>query len=223
MAKNDEFNIYHAQNDCPVSQKVCAGNHEKEKSSSSAWHLDKYKFLAMLERTWEMRPDKAWYVFAEADTYVFWPNMVEWLRTHMNPQEKLYVGSETLINLVPFAHGGTGYVISGVLLKHLVENHPGMADLYSHKAREHCCGDLLVGVALLEMEDVRVRDAHPMFNGETPTTMPFGPGRWCEPILTMHHMNSEEISAVWQYEQTRKGSVSRLCGRQANWLSERTC
>jgi hypothetical protein len=160
-----------------------------------------------MEQTWEMKPNMEWYVFAEADTYVFWPNLVEWLRTRVNSSEKLYVGSVTWINDFPLAHGGTGYVISGVLLRNLVESNPGVSELYNHKARNECCGDLLLSQALKERAGVKVQHAYPMFNGEKPSTLPYGPGHWCEPIFTMHHMVSEEISAVWQYEQTRKSNV----------------
>lgn len=33
--------------------------------------------------------------------------------------------------------------------------------------------------------------------------MPYGPTHWCQPIVTMHHMNSEEISTFWDWEQRR--------------------
>jgi hypothetical protein len=200
-----EFDLYKAQIDCPVSQKACVDARGKD---SAAWALDKYKFLHMIQRAWEMRPNRQWYVFAEADTYVFWPNLVTYLRGHLDSRDRMYVGSVSLINNFPFAHGGSGYVISGVVVKALVENNGDVAALFDSRAKENCCGDLMLALALDEKEHVRVKQAHPMFNGEKPVTMPFGQTHWCEPIFTMHHMNSEEISAVWQYEQTRKGNVS---------------
>jgi hypothetical protein len=175
-----------------------------------AWNLDKYKFLPMMEKTWKMRPGRDWYVFAEADTYVFWTNMVYWLRTQsgLNPKEKIYLGSRSFIGGTSFGHGGSGYVLSGVLLRHLIEHHPGVVKQYNVRGAHECCGDLLLALALDEYENVKVRQVWPMFNGEKPSTLPFGPGHWCEPLLTMHHMNAEEISSVWQFEQTRKTDVS---------------
>ena len=41
------------------------------KSENPGWKLDKWKFLPMINRTLQMRSDKHWYVFAEADTFVF--------------------------------------------------------------------------------------------------------------------------------------------------------
>lgn len=194
---NDEFKLYTAQQACPISQKECT------KDMKGGWDLDKYKFLNMVERTWEMRPNKEWYVFAEADTYVVWPNIIHWLRTRANPVESPYVGSVALINNFPFAHGGSGYVVSGAFMKKMIETIPGIAAKYDEKAPHECCGDLLISMALDEV-GAKVKQAHPMFNGEKPNTLPYGPGHWCEPIFTMHHMNSEEVSSVWQYEQTRK-------------------
>ncbi|KAK8114968.1 hypothetical protein PG999_007037 [Apiospora kogelbergensis] len=206
-AHNEDFDLYRDQKECPVSQKSCV---DAKTDSHKAWNLDKYKFIPMMEKTWRMRPGRDWYVFAEADTYIFWANMVHWLRTqsHFSSKEKLYLGSRSFIGGTPFAHGGSGYVMSGALLRHLIEYHPGMVKQYNAKGAHECCGDLMLAQALEEYENVKIRQAWPMFNGEKPSTLPFGPGHWCEPILTMHHMNAEEISSVWQFEQTRKTECS---------------
>ncbi|KAI1850758.1 hypothetical protein JX266_004040 [Neoarthrinium moseri] len=202
-AHNDDFDLYRDQKDCPVSQKTCLDAREE---GHRAWNLDKYKFLPMMEQTWRMRPGRDWYIFAEADTYVFWANVVYWLRTQsgLNPKERVYLGSRSFIGGTPFAHGGSGYILSGTLLRHLIDHHPGIVQQYNIKGAHECCGDLMLAQALEEYENVKIRQAWPMFNGEKPSTLPYGPGHWCEPILTMHHMNAEEISNVWQFEQTRK-------------------
>lgn len=87
-------------------------------------------------------------------------------------------------------------------MKKMVENIPGIAARYDERATHECCGDLLLSMAVEEAGG-KVKQAHPMFNGEKPSTLPYGPGHWCEPLLTMHHMEPEEVSMVWQYEQTR--------------------
>ncbi|KAI0179589.1 glycosyltransferase family 31 protein [Hypoxylon sp. FL1284] len=202
-AHNADFDLYRDQKECPVSQKSCV---DAKRDGQKAWNLDKYKFLPMMEQTWRMRPGRDWYIFAEADTYVFWANVIHWLKneSRLNPHEKLYLGSRSFIGGTPFAHGGSGYIISGTLLKHLIEFHPGVVDQYNVKGANECCGDLMLAQALDEYESVKMRQVWPMINGEKPSTLPYGPGHWCEPILTMHHMNAEEISSVWQFEQTRK-------------------
>ncbi|RYP64962.1 hypothetical protein DL771_008531 [Monosporascus sp. 5C6A] len=203
-AHNSDFDLYRHQKECPVSQKSCID--ARSDNTQKAWNLDRYKFLPMMEQTWRLRPGRDWYIFTEADTYVFWANMVQWLRNHsgINPRERVYLGSRSFIGGTPFGHGGSGYVISGSLLKHLIEYHPGVVEQYNVKGANECCGDLMLALALEEYEHVKIRQSWPLFNGEKPSTLPYGPGHWCEPILTMHHMNAEEISNVWQFEQTRK-------------------
>ncbi|KAF7549946.1 hypothetical protein G7046_g8176 [Stylonectria norvegica] len=191
----NEFKLYEAQITCPVSQKDCTGE------MKGAWELDKYKFLHMIERAWEMRPNREWYVFAEADTYVFWPNMIYWLRHKVDTAKNPYVGSVAFLANKAFAHGGSGYVISGETVRKMVQI-PDVAAKYDAMAPNECCGDLLMALAVIETGE-KVQQAHPMFNGEKPNTLPYGHGHWCEPLLTMHHMNSEEVSSVWQYEQHR--------------------
>ncbi|KAH8671204.1 hypothetical protein BX600DRAFT_434328 [Xylariales sp. PMI_506] len=208
-AHNSDFDLYNKQKSCPVSQKSCV---DSKAEKDHAWQLDKYKFIPMMEQTWQMRPGRDWYIFIEADTYVFWPNLVDWLRSKssLNHREKLYIGSRTWVGSMPFAHGGSGYLMTGTLLRRLVENHPGLTHQYTLKGPNECCGDLLLGQAIFEYEDVKIRQTWPMINGEKPSTLPFGPGHWCEPLLTMHHMNAEEISNVWQFEQTRKKTSTLL-------------
>lgn len=186
---------------------------------SGAWDLDKYKFLNMVERTWEKRPDMDWYVFAEADTYIIWPNLVTWLREHA-PRGETYVGSVAMINNHPFAHGGSGYVVSGAMMKKMVENISGIAAKYDERATQECCGDLLLSMAVEEAGG-KVKQAHPMFNGEKPSTLPYGPGHWCEPMITMHHMNPEEVSMMWQYEQTRTHKTVSSLGKRGYSFSSK--
>lgn len=214
-AHNSEFDLYRDQKLCAVSQKSCV---DAKRDGRKAWDLDKYKFLPMMEQTWRMRPGRDWYIFAEADTYIFWENILHWIKSELrlNPHDKLYLGSKSFINGIPFAHGGSGYILSGGLLRHLVEYHPEAIKEYNAKAAHDCCGDFILAKALKEYEDVKIRQTWPMFNGEKPSTLPYGPGHWCEPIFTMHHMNAEEISNVWQFEQTRKTDVSLILFEQIN-------
>lgn len=202
LRDSSDFELYRQQQDCPVSQKSCNSVHEDRQK---AWNLDRYKFIPMMEKTWKMRPGMDWYVFAEADTYVFWSNLVYWLRNKspVSHLDKVYLGSRSFIGGTPFAHGGSGYVLSGALLKHLIEGHPTAVEHYNKKGQHECCGDLMLAQALHEYEHVKIRQTWPMFNGEKPSTLPYGPGHWCEPIFTMHHVNAEEISTTWLYEKTR--------------------
>ncbi|SCV29360.1 uncharacterized protein FFB14_02509 [Fusarium fujikuroi] len=191
-----EFDLYKAQTECPIAQQYCTENMKE------GWNLDKYKFLHMVEKAWEMRPNKEWYVFAEADTYVFWSNLVWYLRNRVNGTETPYVGSVAMLKGKPFAHGGSGYVIHGDTMRKMVEI-PDLAHKYDMMATHECCGDYLMSLAVMETGK-KVKQAHPMFNGEKPMTLPFGNNHWCEPLLSMHHMNPEEVSDAWHFEKTRQ-------------------
>ncbi|RGP64069.1 glycosyltransferase family 31 [Fusarium longipes] len=193
-----EFDLYKAQVDCPIPQQYCTA----DMTGKDGWNLDKYKFLHMVEKAWEMRPNKEWYVFAEADTYVFWPNLVWYLRNKVNGTETPYVGSVAMLKGKPFAHGGSGYIIHGDTMRKMVQI-PDLAHKYDVMATRECCGDYLMSLAVMETGK-KVKQAHPMFNGEKPVTLPFGNNHWCEPLLTMHHMNPEEVSDAWHFEKTRQ-------------------
>ncbi|ROT41193.1 hypothetical protein SODALDRAFT_322382 [Sodiomyces alkalinus F11] len=205
-----DFDLYRAQAECPLDQKTCLKTFHGQ-VGRAAWALDKYKFLHILQRTWEMRPNQSWYLFGEADTYFVWPNLVHWLRDRPPVSDPLvepaYIGSAAMLAGIPFAHGGSGYLLSGALVRDLVgadtESSRNLPNVYDIKARGHCCGDQMLAKAILERLRVKVQHVHPMFNGEKPATFPYGHTHWCDPVLSMHHMEPEDISALWQYEQTR--------------------
>lgn len=63
----------------------------------------------------------------------------------------------------------------------------------------------MLGLALKE-HGTELQDVWPSFSGETPSTMPFGPGTpeyWCRPALTMHHVSPAAMSELSDFEQQR--------------------
>ncbi|KAK3935209.1 hypothetical protein QBC46DRAFT_423419 [Diplogelasinospora grovesii] len=168
--------------------------------ASEGWNLDKYKNVHIAEKVYALRPNYDWYVFVDADTYVLWPNMVEWLG-QLNPKKKHYLGSVTLINNFRFGHGGSGYIVSRAAMKPFVGHNLGIANKYDARAKNECCGDYLFALALKDTTGLEVQQMWPTINGEKPSTFPFGPYHWCHPIVTMHHMNSEEINSFWEFER----------------------
>jgi hypothetical protein len=89
-----------------------------------------------------------------------------------------------------------------------VGKHDGVADVWDERARHECCGDYVFAMALKNITDLEVKQVWPTINGEKPSTLPFGPSHWCHPIVTMHHMNSEEISSFWEFESRRYAAQS---------------
>ncbi|KAL2017421.1 hypothetical protein VTK56DRAFT_2223 [Thermocarpiscus australiensis] len=197
---NSDFDLYRRQKWCLVDQENCnkLGNPARE-----GWNLDKYKNVHIAEKAYAMRPNYDWYLFVDADTYVLWPNLMEWLK-RLDPTKKLYLGSVTLIHNFSFGHGGSGYLVSRAAMEAFVGKHPGVANEYDVKAKSECCGDYIFALALKDKTSVGVQQMWPTINGEKPATLPFGPSHWCHPIVTMHHMNSEEINTFWHFERKRR-------------------
>ncbi|KAI1409974.1 glycosyltransferase family 31 protein [Hypoxylon sp. FL1857] len=214
--QNPDFDLYDRQKYCIVDQQSCSIN-GKANEKLEGWTLDKYKNVHIVEKTYELRSNYDWYLFIDADTYVLWHNLVQWLRRLEEPStKKHYIGSMSLMNDFSFAHGGSGYILSQATMQEFAGNNSGIANQYDKKAQESCCGDYVLALALNETIGVGVEYAWPTINGENPYTMPYGPREWCHPIVTMHHMEPEEISSFWMFEkrfyesQGSPGSVIRF-------------
>jgi hypothetical protein len=171
----------------------------------SGWQLDKYKFIHMVEEAFQMRPNAKWYVFMETDSYVIWPNLVEWL-SKLNPTKPLYLGSEVFIGDNAFAHGGSGYVLSSAAMYKLLgpEQPQGLAAKWDLEMHNHCCGDLALAIALKD-KGIHVQGTHPLLNGLKPTTLTYGPREhWCQPVISMHHVLPSEVNSIWRFERRRE-------------------
>lgn len=201
MATHSAFDLYRSQLDCPVSQKDCA------KDTADVRSLDKYKYLHMMVRTWEMRPKKKWYFFAEADTYIVWSNLMQFVRDMVPLNGHVYAGNPALYDGIRFAHGGTGFLVAGELLRMVVEGIDNLGSVFDEDIEKVCCGDVLVS-RVFDAASVSMLSYWPMFNGDKQSTMVFAPHHWCQPLLTMHGVDSEEVSSMWQFERSRKSSVS---------------
>jgi hypothetical protein len=150
---NPDFDLYRRQKACPVDQENCS---KLGDPASEGWNLDKYKNIHMAEKAYTMRPGMDWYVFVDADTYVLWPNIVQWLR-QLNPKDKHYLGSVSLINDKQFAHGGSGYILSKAAMDDFVGGHPNVGNKFDVQAKSECCGDYLLSAALKEMSGIEVQ------------------------------------------------------------------
>ena len=177
------------------------------KGKHSGWNLDKYKFLPMMKKTWEYRQDAKWYIFVEADTGMNWDNIRSFL-DKLDSRKSLYIGSPTYLD-IEFAHGGTGYIISGTAMRKAVGGHPDIQEKYDSTVKPICCGDRMIAKVLLD-EQIKLTRAWPMLNGEKPFTVPYSDSHWCAPILTMHHMTSLEVSQVWNFQQARKAQGNHV-------------
>lgn len=154
MEGNADFDLYRDQKGCEVDVGPCTAGHDRAKSG---WNLDKYKNIHMAEKAYKMMPDKDWYIFVDADTYVLWNTLVEWLGK-MDPSEELYLGSVAYVSGFPFSHGGSGYILSGAAMEAVVGKNPGIGNKYDVRVKDTCCGDYMFSKAAKEVADIDVRN-----------------------------------------------------------------
>lgn len=176
---------------------------ELAKKHKDVWTLDKYKFMHMVQDTWDMHPNLDWYMFIESDTYVFWTNLNIWLQ-RLDASEMLYLGSEANAVGQQFAHGGSGFVLSGKLLKKFAGDDKEMASRNDKILETSCCGDMTLARGIQKYVGVQVQNNWPWINGENPWTIPFNPDRWCLPIITFHHVSPRQRAAIYRFEQQRE-------------------
>ena len=144
----------------------------REDHAKAAWTLDKYKFVHMLQKTWTRRPHQKWYVFIEADTYLVRSNLLLWL-ARFDPSEILFLGSPTFANGKAFAHGGSGFVLSGAAMSRFAEGDPDVASRYDEDMKNEGFGDYLLTKALQD-KDIELTYHWPVLQAEKPATIPFG-------------------------------------------------
>ncbi|KAH7119856.1 hypothetical protein B0J11DRAFT_71569 [Dendryphion nanum] len=199
--KNPDFDVYdEIQRTNGTTDKLAEG-----------WRLDRYMFLPMMELTAHFRPETNWFIFVEIDTYVNWDNMYRFL-DNFNPLTPYYFGSPVWPKKkAPFAHSGSGYVLSRGAMNKLVargrmfaENHrfPG-THLFGKDLTKECCGDEVLAKVLKEC-GIKLNGYWPMFNAEKPSSIMFGREQWCEAIVTLHHMHDSDYDDLRHWESARK-------------------
>lgn len=176
----------------------------------AAWTLDKYKQLHILEDLYAAYRDKDWYLMIDADTYLVLPNLLTWIQQLPDPAStELYFGSPAVVGDVSFAHGGSGILMSQATMFDFAVTNKGVASTWDKPMHDECCGDLIIGTVLKQSE-IPLKPSWPVINGEKPATLPFGPKLWCEPVVTMHHVEPYEMNRIANLEISRNDSRVRL-------------
>lgn len=152
---HDDFGLYRAQQECLVGQGDCTRHRDKGKEG---WAMDKYKNIHIAEKAYALRPGRDWYVVIDADTYLFWTTLVAFLE-RLDPTQKLLLGSIAHYKDFPFAHGGSGYVMSRGAMDDFVGKHPGIGNAYDERVTEECCGDWMFSKAMSETSNIPVTQA----------------------------------------------------------------
>jgi len=232
LSNNDQFKPYHIQRNLqrdgiPIARADVQGG----------WTLDKFKFLPMFAHAYRTHPKMKWYIFIEADSFIFWHDVHRWLAT-LDFNKPYYFGSlNALLNqngtrqigttstttdtqvadggtqhkIKPqFAHGGSGIILSQAALRDSYGKNPNLEHMYDQRSIDLCCGDALLGEALRD-HGVHVAMQHEgsrmRFQGEPIWRIAINGGNWCEPLLTLHHVSQQEVLALHQFQMEREGNV----------------
>nr|POE77824.1 hypothetical protein CFP56_09467 [Quercus suber] len=184
-------------------------------SRNSAWRLDRFKNVPMLGKVLELKPDAKWYVFIDADTYLSWFSLLEWVQ-QLDHTKFIYTGSLATMAAweragkdwpkQDFCHGGSGYILSAPAVE-------AGARIYAEKQEEidsmisdHWYGDVGLAQTMEEHLNLKVSSAFPMIQGGDPITMDFSEVRddkklWCFPAISYHHVAPSTIRELWAFEQ----------------------
>ncbi|KAK4552375.1 hypothetical protein LTR86_010389 [Recurvomyces mirabilis] len=141
-------------------------------ADNPGWKLDKWKFLPMVNETFHRYPHMHWYVFIEADTFIFWSMVQQYLVAAGDHTRPFFAGARTFINNGLFGHGGSGFVISQAAMKLVVEyyaTHKGEVEV---AVAENWAGDYVLGLVMTNVS-VPFTDAWPSLQGHSPGRVPY--------------------------------------------------
>lgn len=196
--EHEDFELYRQQQDYKRE-----GEDIGKLSGDKGWNLDKWKFMPMFIKSFEMSPENIdWFVYIEADTSLSWVNLLLWLK-RMDPKDEFFLGAQNVIGDTTFGHGGSGIVVSRAAAKKL-------ADFREKKGRQEydeqweevtsrsCCGDEVIARAFLEA-DVPLTHAWPRLQGEKISNVDWTDTHWCAPSMTWHHVTAGDLDSLWQF------------------------
>ncbi|KAF2155283.1 glycosyltransferase family 31 protein [Myriangium duriaei CBS 260.36] len=165
--------------------------------------LDKYKFLHMVEKAWELQPDMDWYVFADPSAYYFWPNLVRWLR-EIDPAQARFFGKASRIasSELDIANEQSGFVMSGAAVKLLVSKGTRVTKSWDKKVAQMENGQHVLATALHSEISLKLTDAWPLLIGETLGRIPFKQEIWCEPVVGLADVPSNLVLRLLNLEQS---------------------
>lgn len=217
-AHNPDFDIYRriqSQGRAALDRSELSGSPEAfERMGGNAenpgWKLDKWKFMPMLNRTMHEYPDKKWYVFIEADSFLLWSMLLQYLSL-LDPTEPYYLGAGSCMGDHLFAHGGSGFVASQPAMLLATQYYATNKAQIEALTDQQWAGDYVLGKSFNDA-GVSTTDAWPHFQGDYPGLVAYaGPdGRyapaaslreWCVPTISYHHMSSDMIESMWNFEQ----------------------
>lgn len=158
--------------------------------------LDKWKFLPMVYKAHQLKPEAKFYFFIELDTSLSWTNVLQWIN-RLDYRIPYYSGAPVYINSQSIAQRGAGIMLSQGALRRFSKSYdekyvskwePAMGDT--------CCGDLALAQALSDAH-VEFYSSWPLMQGEQPSTLDYSQKHWCAPAVSWHHTNADVLDTIW--------------------------
>lgn len=212
-AENEDFQLYnhlqkHGRAGLPKREVITglSGSWKGDylQTDNDGWKLDKWKFLPMIDVALKQKPDAKWYIFIEADTYLGWHNLLEYL-SNFDHTKPYYIGKHLFIQDIEFGYGGAGFVLSNPAMHKVSIQRSSRLSEYEDFTKTHWVGDCALGKVLADT-NISLHRAFPHFQGDAPATLDPSIAKldrdlWCYPTITYHHMSPGEIEQLWQFEQ----------------------
>lgn len=218
-ANHDDFELYRRLQEqsgrAALQQHELSGPGSKPQGASGktenpGWKLDKWKFLPMMQKTLRNHPDKSWYLFVETDTFIFWETLLAYLAV-LNATKPYYIGGQTWIGDVEFAHGGSGFLVSQPALRMVVKQYEDNQQEYEGFTDNHWAGDCVLGKTFKDA-GISLTVAWPIWQGDDIGNMNYGHKQrlWCQPTVSYHHLDARAIEDLWNYGQDWASSQSTV-------------
>ncbi|KAF2219466.1 hypothetical protein BDZ85DRAFT_268491 [Elsinoe ampelina] len=168
-------------------------------------NLDKYKFMHMVEKMWQMHPDKDWYVFTDASAYYVWPGLVRYLE-EQDATRPRFLSRATRIpqSDLDIPHGETGFILSGVAVRALMGSGKSIVSEWDRRMPFMESGHHAVATAVNAELNLTLTNTWPIMIGENPGLVPFQTNMWCEPVVALSNITSDLALRLLGREQALK-------------------
>lgn len=202
----------------------------KDISMSEGWEMDRYKNIPMLLHAYlTAPPNTQWFLMIDDDTYILSSNIAQFLDT-LDSSKAYYIGSVAQVS-IPFAHGGSGVILSrgamdAIFGPHAKRPNKEMVDKYAAVARTELLGDYMIALLLSREANIWVNtldsagknwpaydmfeSGQDMFQGQEIWNTWLTRELWCYPVGTFHHERPHDLEVLWEWEQSRASSQTFL-------------
>lgn len=184
----------------------------KLKQDNPGRRLDKWKMVPAVDKALRTAPDAKWFVFVEPDTYVLWPNLVEWLQL-FDAGAPWYLGEPEQVEADVFAYGGAGVVLSAEAARRVSAFYRENVDRVQQITTSRPNGAAALGRVLREV-GVPLTWSWPSLQSSSPSQLDWGEERhefgrlWCHRAISYHGLSTDEIEYLYAAEQSARAIVS---------------